>query len=115
MTSFAVEGPEVVFPAHKAVTVGMILHELTTNACKYGSLCTSGGELQVKWTIAPSARGEKVVIDWIELGGPPVAGPSRKGFGSKLLDRLVLQQLNGTLTRKWESEGLSLRITCPIG
>lgn len=106
-----IEGPEVILTAHIAVAVGMVIHELTTNACKYGSLCVPGGELVVRWTCEPSAKGETVVLDWLERGGPPVSIPEKQGFGSKLLDRLVLRQLNGTITRRWDRAGLHLRIT----
>jgi PAS domain S-box-containing protein len=112
--SLIVDGPDVVLNSARAVAVGMIMHELTTNACKYGCLSVPGGELEVRWSIEPSPTGEQLVIEWTEQGGPPVARPAHRGFGSKLLERLVSRQLNGSFSRHWDSGGLKLRILCSL-
>jgi len=109
------DGPEVVLPATRAVAVGMMLHELTTNACKYGSLCRPGGQLDVRWTVETREGDERLLrLEWVERGGPSIAPPTRFGFGSTLIDRLVRQH-RGTIDRTWAENGLRLQLTLPLG
>jgi two-component sensor histidine kinase len=104
----AIDGPDVVIPAALAVPLGMAIHELTTNAVKYGALSTGGGQLSVRWSEAGTGPGRRLVIDWIEHGGLPVAPPSRRGFGSKLLDRLPGRKIK--VARTFDPDGLKARI-----
>jgi two-component sensor histidine kinase len=64
-----------------------VLHELTTNAVKYGALSSAEGSLQVNWTTEQEGASNYVMLDWIETGGPPVTPPDRRGFGSTLIER----------------------------
>ncbi|URD60678.1 PAS domain-containing protein [Sphingomonas sp. KRR8] len=108
-----ITGPDVVLPAKSAITVGMVLHELTTNACKYGSLHVEGGALEVCWTLDENHTPAQVHLTWTERNSPCSGAPIRSGFGSTLIDRLVRQH-RGTLERDWQSDGLSLRLTLPL-
>jgi two-component sensor histidine kinase len=79
-----VNGPELTLRAQAGVALTMILHELATNAAKYGALSTPNGTLDVNWQREDSAGRPQIRLRWIEAGGPPVKAPSRRGFGSEL-------------------------------
>jgi len=88
----------------------MVLHELTTNAVKYGALSVPSGRLRVEWS-----RGEtQLVIRWSETGGPPVKPPSHQGFGTRAIGSVVKAELAGTLRFDWNLEGLTCEITIPL-
>lgn len=103
-------GPECLMEPGAAQAVAMILHELATNAAKYGALSVPDGRVQVEWS---SAGGEPVVLRWIETGGPPVTRPKHRGFGSRVIEDLVRRQLKGELRVDWRPEGVSCEITLP--
>ena len=84
---FTVAGSNVLLPASKALLLAMALHELATNAAKYGSLSNEIGQVHVTWDIAKQGEEHRLTLQWLENGGPPVAIPERKGFGTLLLDR----------------------------
>jgi two-component sensor histidine kinase len=87
----------------------MVIHELVTNACKYGALSQEGGTLRVKW----SKAGECLNLTWTEAGGPPVAPPAREGFGSRLVRQLA-RQLRGEVRFDWRPEGLCVTVKVPL-
>jgi two-component sensor histidine kinase len=97
-------------PADTCVSLALALHELATNAAKYGALSTLGGWVEVSFRPGSEARKE-VVIDWRECGGPPVTPPTRRGFGSRLLSRL-----NGVTPIKlsFDQQGLRCQIRVPM-
>jgi PAS domain S-box-containing protein len=101
-----IEGPEVSLRLEAAQSLSLLIHELTTNAGKYGALSTIGGQLEVRWSVAGSGELE---LEWTERGGPPGVEPERAGFGSKLINGAA-SQLAGSLTRRWEPEGLICRL-----
>jgi two-component sensor histidine kinase len=104
------EGPEVELSASQALAFGMILHELATNAAKYGALSVTSGQVAVQWSVGE----DKVQLRWMESGGPPVNPPSRHGFGSRLLARIVASDLSGELALDYEPSGLRCSITAPL-
>jgi PAS domain S-box-containing protein len=109
----AIGGPPVRLPAGAVQPVSMVLHELATNAAKYGALSLAGGHLSVTWRTA-GAPSASLCIDWLERGGPPIAGPPRhRGFGTTLIDATVRGQLRGSLERHWDDAGLRCTITLP--
>jgi two-component sensor histidine kinase len=92
-----------------AQTIAMVLHELATNAVKYGALSVPSGRLFVEW----SRDETQLVIRWSEAAGPPVEPPSRQGFGTRVVGRVV-NDLNGKLQLDWNSEGVACEIIVPI-
>lgn len=105
-----IAGPEVVMPASATVSLVMVLHELATNAMKYGALSGLAGRVSVRWSV----RGDGMVeIDWVESGGPVVTPPSRKGFGSRLLTEAVPRQLGGRVNLEYDAMGLRCQIAVP--
>lgn len=107
---FRLDGPAVLFDPPQALSMGMILHELATNAVKYGALSVAGGSVIISWT-APDADG-RVVLDWIERDGPKItASPARVGFGSRLIATSLKGDLNGAAELDYTAGGLKARLT----
>jgi len=105
-------GPGVILNPKCAVSIGMAIHELTTNAAKYGALSAKNGLIQVSWETAPSDN--EVRITWIERGGPIVRPPRRSGFGRRLLEQALAADLNGTVKLDFREEGLTCLIAFPL-
>jgi two-component sensor histidine kinase len=97
------EGPEIALPAQAGVALCMIFHELLTNSLKYGALSASAGRVRIDW----AARDGACRLTWRETGGPPVSPPERKGFGGRLIERLVKQDLEGSSALNYRPEGLT--------
>jgi PAS domain S-box-containing protein len=107
-----VEGPEVRVGSTTTTSLALVLHELATNAAKYGSLSNTEGRLHIRWQIA---EGEVVDLVWTEAGGPPIAAaPGFEGFGSQLSQRSIAGQLGGTLSRDWRPDGLRVHMRMPM-
>jgi PAS domain S-box-containing protein len=110
-TSVSLSGPTVPIAHTAAQPIGMALHELATNAAKHGALSRSGGTVTLRWWL----EGGGLRLLWEERGGPPVAGPpTRRGFGSRLIEATVKTQLGGTVEKHWEPGGLVCEITVPL-
>jgi len=105
LSRIACGGPPTLLPPKLAVSLALILHELATNAAKYGSLSVPDGCLNVHWRV----DRERVEISWIESGGPIVSAPSREGFGSRLF-RVALEPYHGRVERLFEAGGLKCMI-----
>jgi PAS domain S-box-containing protein len=104
---FNVEGPSVRLSPQQAVSFALILHELATNALKYGALSVSEGRVAVTWNQAVGeAAQRRMTLLWAESGGPPVAAPRRKGFGSRLLARSFPEGSSGNLNVEFVPEGV---------
>ena len=88
-------GPVVPLSPRLAVVLSMILHEIATNAAKYGALSTDTGTVRLNWEIIAQGKEPKLRLKWTETGGPPVSAPSKEGFGSRLIERSVRDQLGG--------------------
>jgi len=100
-----IDGPDVTVGGDAVTSLAMILHELATNAAKYGSLSGSAGHVHVGWRIA----GAKLALSWTERGGPAIAGPpAREGFGSLLARRSARGQLDGQLSYDWNRKGVTV-------
>jgi PAS domain S-box-containing protein len=107
-----IEGPDILLSPKLAVTLGMAMHELATNAAKHGALSTKNGVLAVKWEIDKSA--DEVRIEWVEAGGPCVSEPRHSGFGRLLLERALASDLNGAVKLSFPKEGLRCLISFPL-
>jgi PAS domain S-box-containing protein len=106
------DGPEVAVAARLAMSLGMAIHELTTNAAKYGALSVYGGRLNVAWTVIIDATRRTLNIDWVESGGPPVVAPVRHGFGSRLLEFVLPGQVQAKTKIDYRPEGV--RVSCVV-
>jgi PAS domain S-box-containing protein len=104
-------GPNILLPPKEAVSIAMALHELCTNAMKYGALSNDTGHIRLEWA---RSDGSQLRLDWQETGGPPVSPPSRRGFGSMLLQRTLAEDLEGEVIMKFESPGLACSISAPL-
>jgi PAS domain S-box-containing protein len=109
------KGPPVQLPSDIAVPLGMGIHELTTNAVKYGALSVLGGSLGVTWSLAEGADAEKRLhIAWMERDGPPVEIPQHRGFGSRLLEHVLTLQIGADVSVSYRPEGLQVRVELPL-
>lgn len=112
VTRLHASGPPVRVSPQQAVTLSLVLHELVTNAVKYGALSTPEGRLEVSWNFYMDGLGGRhMTFLWEERGGPVVAEPSRRGFGSRLIERSLGQETGGSARMEFAPEGLR----CVIG
>lgn len=102
----SIEGPPFDIGARAALSFTLVLHELATNAIKYGALSVPEGRIAVRWGLEGGAAGLRLAFGWTETGGPPVSPPSRKGFGTRLIDTLG-RTFGGRSTIGYDSAGLS--------
>lgn len=110
----AMNGPDVALPSDVALSLGMAVHELTTNAVKYGALSSSSGFVAVDWRVETTGESRQLRLSWVERGGPTVAPPSRQGFGSRLLRHMLGGQFNGKVDMSFEPEGLRFSVAIPL-
>lgn len=106
-------GPEVFLGADEAFELGLALHELGTNARKYGALSRDGGTVIIEWQTEQAADRRRVRLIWSEIGGPPVSRPTRKGFGSALLSS-AFKQNGGEVALDYERRGLTCLMHIPL-
>ena len=92
-----------------AQAIAMTLHELATNAAKYGALSVAKGSVEVKWSLAAN---EQLILTWTEKGGPVVEKPTRQGFGTRVMERMIRDQ-KGDLHLDWRAGGLACEIILP--
>jgi len=111
---FSIEGEDVRLPPKVALTLAMVFHELATNAAKYGALSNGAGKVDISWQVEPGPQGDQMRLRWQESRGPPVARPERKGFGSRLIEGGLAQELDGEVHLDYEPAGLVCRILTPI-
>jgi|GEM_PF-1197640 len=112
---FTIEGPDVWMSPKNALAVAMALHELCTNAAKYGALSNDTGCVRVAWTISNERGQPELQLRWSEAGGPPVTPPSRRGFGSRLIERGLSQELGGEVRIVFAPKGVICTIYAPLG
>lgn len=105
------EGPSILVAPETAQSIALTLHELATNAAKYGALSTKGGELGIRWSTA----GGRLTIDWGEKGGPRIEPPASSGFGMKIIHANLSSSERGEASFDWRPEGLHCRISLPCG
>jgi len=103
-------GPPVELRAPVAVALGMILHELATNAAKYGALSRSNGYIHIKWAVSETV----LRLQWVERDGPLVSQPLHRGFGSRLIETTVRRQLDGHVDLHFDPEGLICELEMPM-
>jgi PAS domain S-box-containing protein len=111
---FSVDGPKVELSPKTALAVAMALHELATNALKYGALTNVKGRVSLRWKTISNEAEERLEITWREDGGPPVTPPTRKGFGSRLIQRGLAAELGGSVELAFPASGVICRVDAPI-
>lgn len=111
---FTVVGEKVRLPPKTALPLAIALHEVATNAVKYGAFSTEAGEIAVDWSVMPNAAGDRLVLRWQERTGPPVLPPTRKGFGSWVIERGLAHELSGKVSLDYLSHGLACTIDIPV-
>ena len=97
-----------------AVILSMILHEIATNAAKYGALSNDTGTVTLDWEIIEESDGRKLRLLWTEAGGPHVTAPAQRGFGSRLIERSARDQLGGEATVDFLPGGVVYSISCAL-
>jgi PAS domain S-box-containing protein len=110
----SLRGPQVTLSSQLAVSLGMAIHELTTNSAKFGALSVFGGKVEVTWSVTIDAARRTLAFDWIESGGPPVVEPTRKGFGTRLLEFVLPGQIQAKTRIVYGREGLRLHCVVPL-
>ena len=105
----ALAGPEMMLKPEAAQNLGLALHELATNAAKYGALAGEEGHVEIRWDHTDG----RFRISWVEVGGPPVAPPAREGFGHKVVTRIVTLALEGKVDLRFEPSGLVWALDIP--
>jgi two-component sensor histidine kinase len=108
-TRMRIDGPTILLKPDTAQTIDITLHELATNAAKYGALSVPTGKVLVEWLLAPDGR---VVVRWTETDGPPVSPPTRRGFGTHVMESMI-GQMHGDMHFDWRAEGLACEVTMP--
>ena len=110
---FRFDGPEVNLPAQLTLPFALSIHELCTNAAKYGSLSSDVGTVDIVWNFEKDETGETFQFRWIERNGPPVSEPTRKGFGSRMIKTAFAQSVGGDAEWHYRPEGLECDIRIP--
>ncbi len=108
------KGPWINLPSQIAVPLAMTIHELTTNAAKHGALANATGRLDIEWELVNDQRGRAVRCSWQESEGPAVTSPAREGFGSMLLNRVLMQQIGAEIKTAYDPSGFQLSMRLPL-
>jgi two-component sensor histidine kinase len=107
---FSIDGPSLDVAPSQALALSLALHELATNAAKYGALSRPEGRVELRW----EAQDDRFDLSWRESGGPPVVPPSRRGFGSRLIENALCRDLDGRTRLEFASEGVRCWITAVL-
>ena len=102
---FTIRGDNVQLPAQTTLSLAIALHELATNAVKYGAFSNDAGTIAIDWAVVPGEDGERLLLRWIEQGGPPVPPPTHKGFGSWVIERGLAHELGGKVSLDYLPRG----------
>ena len=109
----SVEGPDVLLFPVATQPFAVVLHELATNASKYGALTTPHGRIAVRWSLQRQGEGGVLVLDWVETGGPRVSAPGEAGYGTGAIRNLIPYELGGRVDLAFDAEGVRCRIALP--
>lgn len=110
---FVITGRNIRVSPKAALALGIAFHELATNAVKYGAFSNKSGSVVISWTIEPSPDGNRLLLRWQEKDGPPVTPPSRKGFGSRVIERGLAHELEGVVDLDYRTDGVVCTINFP--
>jgi two-component sensor histidine kinase len=107
-------GPRIPLSPRLAVVLSMIIHEIATNAAKYGALSSDNGTVRLDWETLTENGKPKLRLVWAEAGGPPVTAPVQRGFGSRLIERSARDQLGGEATVDFLPRGVVYTVICSL-
>jgi PAS domain S-box-containing protein len=108
---FIITGPCLPIGGNAVTSIALVMHELATNAAKYGALSSPGGYIHIDWSV----QKDELLLTWKERGGPSLDGPAeREGFGNSLVRRIVTGQFGGQLSYDWKPDGLIIRLSVPV-
>jgi two-component sensor histidine kinase len=108
------QGPPVNLSPRQALSLSMAIHELATNSMKYGALSAAGGEVTVRWTLEPIDGDQCLRLRWTESGGPRVAPPERRGFGTRLIEQVLAEDFGGRVKLCYAPEGLRFELATKL-
>jgi two-component sensor histidine kinase len=108
------DGPDLWLEPNHVLSFALALHELATNAVKYGALSAEAGRVEVNWRVETARERPRLEFEWRERDGPAVAAPRRRGFGSRLIERSLARDLRGEVRLAFEPDGLRCRISAPF-
>ena len=112
--NISVDGVDIVLKPRPGLSLAMAIHELASNAAKYGALSTPAGRLAISWTVGDASH-DMLSFCWLETGGPPITGPpAQRGFGTTLIERTLTHELDATVNREFLSSGLRCTINLPL-
>jgi two-component sensor histidine kinase len=111
---FSLSGPDVFLEPDPTFGLSAALHELATNASKYGSLSVRTGRVELSWLVRRTEQGLTLLLDWKERGGPPPKRTRRPGFGSRLIHTVIERQLNGKVEQSFPAKGMETKLTIPL-
>ncbi len=111
---FRIDGPHLWLLPNAALSIAMALHELATNASKYGALSSEDGRIEINWQLVGDGKDRRFALRWSESGGPPVVPPTRRGFGSVLVQKVLAAELGGTVCVDYEPSGVVCIIDGPM-
>jgi PAS domain S-box-containing protein len=109
-----IAGDNIRFPPKSALALGIVFNELATNAVKYGALANDVGTLRINWQTVALPEGAQVLLRWQETGGLPLTPPSRKGFGSRVIERVLAHELEGKVEMDYRPDGLVCSMSIPV-
>lgn len=112
--NIAIKGRDVALTPKAGLSVAMVIHELASNAAKYGALSLRSGRLSVEWEATGEERNGKLTLRWIEAGGPPVQKPQCRGFGTILIERSLAHEFDADVNQEYDTAGFRCAITIPL-
>jgi PAS domain S-box-containing protein len=107
-------GPHVMLTAKQSLALGLALHELSTNAVKYGALSTDDGRIGITWSVTAAPQGSMLRLEWRESDGPRVTVPKALGFGSRLIEKTLALEFGGTVTLSYDETGVVCVVEAPL-
>jgi two-component sensor histidine kinase len=114
-SAFRICGPTVGLRPEATLFFTLVLHELGTNAVKYGALSTSEGQVKIEWAVVAGPDGDELDLQWTERHGPTVVTPTRRGFGMQLIERMAAATFGGRASVAFQPEGVTCAIRAPLG
>ena len=113
-TNLKISGTDVMLTSAETQALAKVLHELATNAAKYGALSIPGGEVSVTWDSKRNGQAAPLILEWREAGGPAVASEVRSSYGTDLIRNLIPHELGGTVDLVFAADGVSCRIEVAV-